>query len=335
MSSANPMPLKRRAASSKPGHGPSNDIASFKKVLSSSKRILALCGAGLGASSGLDTFRGPGGLWRNYRAENLATLDAFTRDPGLVWLFYSYRRHKALAAQPNKGHFALAELARRMKRDDEEGFVCLTQNVDGLAQRAGHPEGSLKLLHGCLYDIKCADPVCDYRERNNFDDPFYPSIAITSEDDEKLSPAAANETQAMITFLDPNKSTTTIPKDELPHCPKCTTALLRPDIVWFGEALPEDTLDEVDRWIDKAPVDLILVIGTTAKVYPAAGYVDVARNAGARVAVINLDAEGLGSAGGLGKDDWLFLGDAGAILDEILSPSSDDEVKREEKASKV
>ncbi|KAJ8062899.1 hypothetical protein OCU04_008149 [Sclerotinia nivalis] len=355
MASANPMPLKR-AASSKPGHTPSNDIASFKKVLSSSKRVLALCGAGLGASSGLDTFRGPGGLWRNYRAENLATMDAFTRDPGLVWLFYSYRRHKALAAEPNKGHFALAELARRMKRDDEEGFVCLTQNVDGLAQRAGHPEGSLKLLHGCLYDIKCADPVCDYRERNNFDDPFHPSIAITSEDDEKLLPAAANETvrsflpltlspamlsragpqvqQAMITFLDPNKSTTTITKDELPHCPKCTTALLRPDIVWFGEALPDDTLDEVDRWIDKAPVDLILVIGTTAKVYPAAGYVDVARNAGARVAVINMDADGLGSAGGLGKDDWLFLGDAGAILDEILSPSSDEEVKGEE-ASKV
>ncbi|APA08575.1 hypothetical protein sscle_04g033450 [Sclerotinia sclerotiorum 1980 UF-70] len=348
MASANPVPM-RRAASSKPGHRPSSDIASFKKVLSSSKRVLALCGAGLGASSGLDTFRGQGGLWRNYRAENLATMDAFTRDPGLVWLFYSYRRHKALAAEPNKGHFALAELARRMKRGDEEGFVCLTQNVDGLAQRAGHPEGSLKLLHGCLYDIKCADPVCDYRERNNFDDPFHPSIAITSEDDEKLLPAAANETvrtflpltlspamlsrvgpqvqQAMITFLDPNKSTNTIKKDELPHCPKCTTALLRPDIVWFGEPLPNDTLDEVDRWIGKAPVDLILVIGTTAKVYPAAGYVDVARDAGAKVAVINMDAEGLGSAGGLGKNDWLFLGDAGTILNEILSPLTEEELK--------
>ncbi|KAF7944001.1 hypothetical protein EAE96_010412 [Botrytis aclada] len=332
MASANPMPLQR-TSSSDPDHGPSNDVASFKKVLASSTRVLALCGAGLGASSGLDTFRGPGGMWRNYRSQNLATLDAFTRDPGLVWLFYSYRRHKAFAAEPNKGHFALAELAKRMKKDGEEGFVCLTQNVDGLAQRAGHPEGSLKLLHGCLCDIKCADPVCSYRERNNFNDPFHPSIAITSEDDIKILPAAT-ETKAMITHLDPNKQTTTIKKEELPHCPQCTTALLRPDIVWFGEALPEDTLDEVDRWIDKAPVDLILVVGTTAQVYPAAGYVDVARNAGARVAVINMDAEGLGSAVGLGKDDWLFLGDAGAILDEILSPLSDEEEKEngEEKA---
>ncbi|KAI9650620.1 hypothetical protein NHQ30_000639 [Ciborinia camelliae] len=350
MASSNPMPIKP-ATSSNPNHRPSNDIASFKKFLSSSTRVLALCGAGLGASSGLDTFRGPGGMWRNYRAQSLATLDAFTRDPGLVWLFYSYRRHKALAAEPNKGHFALAELARRMRKDGEEGFVCLTQNVDGLSQRAGHPEGSLKLLHGCLLDIKCANPVCEYRERNNFDDPYHPSLAITSEDDEKLLPAA-NETvrpsfplslspamlsragpevqKAIIAYLDPNKSTTTITKDELPHCPNCTTSLLRPDIVWFGEVLPEDTLNEVDQWIYKAPIDLILVIGTTAKVYPAAGYVDMARAAGARVAVINMDAEGLGSAGGLGKDDWLFVGDAGEILEEILSPLSGEEKKVED-----
>lgn len=72
-------------------------------------------------------------MWRNYRAQSLATRQAFEQDPGLVWLFYSYRRHKALGAKPNKGHYALAELARRMKKDgeDEEGFVCLTQNVDG------------------------------------------------------------------------------------------------------------------------------------------------------------------------------------------------------------
>ncbi|ESZ95615.1 hypothetical protein SBOR_4011 [Sclerotinia borealis F-4128] len=354
MTSYNPIP-NHPPISSDPNHGPSNDIASFKKVLSSSTRVLALCGAGLGASSGLDTFRGPGGMWRNHRAQSLATLDAFTRDPGLVWLFYSYRRHKALAAEPNKGHFALAELAKRMRKGEEEGFVCLTQNVDGLAQRADHPEGSLKLLHGCLYDIKCANPVCDYRERNNFNDPYHPSLAITSEDDEKLLPAA-NEIvrhslplslspamlsrvgtevqQALITYLDPNKKTTTIAKDELPHCPQCPNSLLRPDIVWFGETLPTHTLNEVDRWIDKAPVDLILVIGTTAQVYPAAGYVDVARNAGARVAVINMDAQGLGSAGGLGMDDWLFLGDAGEILEEILSPPSGEEGKGEEEVSK-
>ncbi|KAB8293876.1 hypothetical protein EYC80_009355 [Monilinia laxa] len=331
MSSRNPVLINSTiSSSSNSNHGPSNDIASFKKVLSSSTRVLALCGAGLGASSGLDTFRGSGGMWRNHRAQSLATLDAFRRDPGLVWLFYSYRRHKALAAEPNKGHFALAELARRMRKGREEGFVCLTQNVDGLAQRAGHPEGSLKLLHGCLYDIKCANPICNYRERNNFNDPYHPSLAITSEDDEKLLPAA-NKIRAVATYLDPNKSTTAINKDELPHCPNCITSLLRPDIVWFGEALPGDTIDEIDQWIDKAPIDLILVVGTTAQVYPAAGYVDIARNAGARVAVINMDREGLGSAGGLGKDDWLFVGDAGTILEEILSPQSSVRRRRSEK----
>lgn len=130
------MPMSRTFSSS-PDHGPSNDVASFKKVLASSNRVLALCGAGLGASSGLDTFRGPGGMWRNYRSQSLATLDAFTRDPGLVWLFYSYRRHKAFAAEPNKGHYALAELAKRMKKDGKDGFVCLTQNVDGEFEESG------------------------------------------------------------------------------------------------------------------------------------------------------------------------------------------------------
>jgi NAD-dependent SIR2 family protein deacetylase len=130
MTSSNPMPLNP-AISSIPNHGPSNNVASFKNILSSSTRVLALCGAGLGASSGLDTFRGKGGMWRNYRSESLATPEAFERDPGLVWLFYSYRRHKALGAEPNKGHFALAELAKRMRKREDEGFVCLTQNVDG------------------------------------------------------------------------------------------------------------------------------------------------------------------------------------------------------------
>ncbi|PQE19611.1 hypothetical protein CJF32_00008930 [Rutstroemia sp. NJR-2017a WRK4] len=313
-----PMPLNP-ATSSASNHGPSNDVASFKEFLSSSKRVLALCGAGLGASSGLDTFRGTGGMWRNYRAESLATPQAFKREPGLVWLFYSYRRHKALAAKPNKGHFALAELARRMKKDgeNEEGFVCLTQNVDGLAQRANHPEGSLKLLHGCLYDIKCSSPSCNYRERNNFDDPYHPSLAITDPEDSRITPVA-NDIQGIIASLDPNRHASTVPISDLPHCPTCKSNLLRPDIVWFGESLPENTLQEVDAWIEKDKIDLMLVVGTTAVVYPAAAYVDTARKAGARIAVVNIDGDRLGSAGGLRKDDWLFVGDAEEILAEIL-----------------
>jgi len=104
----------------------SSDIESFAAHLQSSKRILALIGAGLSASSGLPTFRGAGGLWRTHDATSLATPEAFSRDPGLVWQFYSYRRHMALKAQPNKAHLALAELARK-----HPGFLALSQNVDG------------------------------------------------------------------------------------------------------------------------------------------------------------------------------------------------------------
>lgn len=111
---------------------PPADLQSFSSHLQSSTRILALLGAGLSASSGLPTFRGAGGIWRSHDAMSLATPEAFEEDPGLVWQFYSYRRHMALQAQPNRAHFALAELARR-----KQGFITLSQNVDGIFYRSG------------------------------------------------------------------------------------------------------------------------------------------------------------------------------------------------------
>jgi NAD-dependent deacetylase sirtuin 5 len=105
---------------------PPEQLQNFQEHLSKSTRILALLGAGLSASSGLPTFRGAGGLWRTHEATQLATPEAFARDPGLVWQFYSYRRHMALKAKPNPAHYALAELARK-----REGFITLSQNVDG------------------------------------------------------------------------------------------------------------------------------------------------------------------------------------------------------------
>ena len=102
------------------------DIQSFSEHLKGSKRTLALLGAGISAASGLPTFRGAGGLWRSLDAVDLATPEAFEADPDLVWQFYSYRRHMALKAKPNRAHYALAELARR-----NQDFVTLTQNVDG------------------------------------------------------------------------------------------------------------------------------------------------------------------------------------------------------------
>ena len=105
---------------------PEADLESFSSHLRSSDRILALLGAGLSAASGLPTFRGAGGLWRSHDAMLLATPEAFQADPGLVWQFYSYRRHMALQAEPNAAHHALAQLAKH-----KENFVTLSQNVDG------------------------------------------------------------------------------------------------------------------------------------------------------------------------------------------------------------
>lgn len=104
-------------------------LQSFTEYLKGCQRIVALLGAGLSASSGLPTFRGAGGLWRSYDATSLATPEAFDENPGLVWQFYSYRRHMALQANPNRAHYALAELSRRNK-----DFITLSQNVDGIDQ---------------------------------------------------------------------------------------------------------------------------------------------------------------------------------------------------------
>ena len=109
-------------------------------------------------------------------------------------------------------------------------------------------------------------------------------------------------------------------REDLPQCPKCGNGLLRPGVVWFGEMLPEKTVTEIEEFIDKSEkIDLILVVGTSAKVYPAAGYVDTARAKGARVAVVNMDrADAPGGINGLKRGDWFFEGDAGVILPELL-----------------
>lgn len=108
--------------------------------------------------------------------------------------------------------------------------------------------------------------------------------------------------------------------NDLPHCPQCGDGLLRPGVVWFGEVLPEKTVSTIDNFMAQSEkIDLILVIGTSSKVYPAAGYVDKARAKGARVAVVNIDrADVPGGGNGLEKGDWFFEGDAGVIVPEIL-----------------
>ncbi|PHH60377.1 hypothetical protein CDD81_1815 [Ophiocordyceps australis] len=285
---------------------PHNDIDAFHEVLRSSRRILALCGAGLSASSGLPTFRGAGGYWRSHDATKLATMRAFKTDPGIVWLFYGYRRHCCLRAKPNAAHYALAALAK-----SKSDFLCLTQNVDNLSQRAGHPLSQLRPLHGSLFDVKCSADACDWVQRDNFDDPFCPPLAPASQDvpDGEVLP-----------LLDPYYRIKHIPEEDLPTCPKCKLGLQRPGVVWFGEALDSHMVDGIDEWINKGKVDLMIVVGTSAQVWPAAGYISKAKLHGARVAVVNPEAENEAELYKIAPGDFAFGQDAAQCLPLLLEP---------------
>jgi NAD-dependent deacetylase len=119
-----------------------------REWLREASSVAALTGAGISAESGIPTFRGAGGLWREFRAEDLATPEAFARDPRLVWEWYDWRRGLIARAEPNAGHRALAELGRRLER-----FTLITQNVDGLHDRAG--SRNVLKLHGDIWMVRC------------------------------------------------------------------------------------------------------------------------------------------------------------------------------------
>ncbi|KAK9460929.1 DHS-like NAD/FAD-binding domain-containing protein [Lipomyces oligophaga] len=282
------------------------DLVSFHACLRSSTRILALVGAGLSASSGLPTFRGSGGLWRNHDAMDLATPDAFSTDPSLVWQFYSARRAAALRARPNRAHYALAELARR-----NSSFLMLTQNVDGLSVRSNHPPQQLLQLHGSLFTLKCTSFYCDYVDSYNTRHPLTPALASCD---------------------DLNSPYIHIPQSQLPHCPKCHAGLLRPGVVWFGESLPYRVVEQAEQFFEQGKVDLILVIGTSGTVYPAAGYVDRVRQQGGKVAIFNIESdvpleeEELSILESESTDSprfrrtWVFHGDAAEWVPRALEP---------------
>ncbi|KAK0743140.1 DHS-like NAD/FAD-binding domain-containing protein [Schizothecium vesticola] len=277
-----------------------DSIPAFHDKLLRSKRILAVCGAGLSAASGLPTFRGAGGLWRNHDAIQLATPEAFGDDPGLVWLFYAYRRHMALQVQPNAGHHALAAFAKR-----NPDFLCLSQNVDNLHLRAHHPAPQLRLLHGSLFSLKCSrQPQCTWTDPYNDADPLCPSLAAAADDNDP-------------TLLDASKPLAPIPTSALPHCPECQTGLQRPGVVWFGEPLDEAMLDDIEAWIAADVVDMVIVVGTSSVVYPAAGFAEDARTEG-KTSVVTVNMER--SVAGMREGDFMFTGDAASLLPELLKP---------------
>lgn len=205
-------------------------------LLRTAQHITVLTGAGISKESGLPTFReAQSGLWAQYRPEELATPEAFARDPALVWSWYAWRRSLVRAAAPNAAHHALVRLAEVAPR-----LTLATQNVDGLHQRAGSPE--VIELHGNITRVRCAR--CER----------YVSVDGLSDD----GPVECD-----------------------------CGGYLRPDVVWFGEALPRQALEQAAEAAEDS--DVFLVIGTSGVVFPAAGLTDIALRAGARVISINPD----------------------------------------------
>ncbi|KAJ4387583.1 hypothetical protein N0V93_008178 [Gnomoniopsis smithogilvyi] len=273
-------------------------LADFTAHLHKSQRILGLFGAGLSASSGNPTYRGANGYWRTYSDQQLATLGAFKSDPNLVWQFYEDRRRMVLEAKPNAAHSALARLAEAVP-----GFLTVNQNVDELCKRSGHPAEQIINFHGSLFRVRCLDDACGF-VAENWDTPIVPALA---KEQSSSAPEPGARMEA-ITVKD-------IPVDDLPHCPKCKDNLLRPDVIWFGEGIPEERAKRVEEWLDEGDgkVGLMLVVGTSAMVHPAATYISKARARGARVAWFNMEVKTAGTARPE-EGDWSFVGDAAALV---------------------
>jgi NAD-dependent deacetylase len=202
--------------------------------IAAANSVAVLTGAGISAESGVPTFRGQNGLWREYKPEELATPEAFTRDPKLVWEWYNWRRELIAKARPNAGHKALVELEIRKRN-----FTLITQNVDGLHDVAGN--GKILKLHGDIWRMRCIECRSNWPDR-----------------------------RAMLPKLPP-------------HC--ACGGLARPGVVWFGEPLPEGMMMEAEHAVESAEV--LLVVGTSAVVYPAAGLIPLAKSRGVKVVEVN------------------------------------------------
>lgn len=208
-----------------------------RAALHSARRVAVLTGAGVSAESGIPTFRDAlAGHWARFRPEDLASPQAYRRDPQTVWQWYAGRYADVTRARPNAAHLLLAEL----ERGKGEGFFLATQNVDGLHARAGSER--FAELHGNLTSARCE--TC----------------------------GAAAPLPPPDTFIPP------------PLCPVCGSRM-RPNIVWFGEFLPEEALEAATRAFQAA--DVALIVGTSGVVYPAAGLALETRRAGGVVIEVN------------------------------------------------
>jgi NAD-dependent deacetylase len=203
-------------------------------------RIFVITGAGISAESGIPTFRGKEGYWRNLDPAKLATSEAFKRDPDLVWEWYRERRQRIRHARPNAAHDAVVRLATSAR-----DFLLVTQNVDDLHARAGLAKEKMVQIHGDIFVTRCSR--CDFSARE--------------EDCGPTAPAPRNLSQRSAQKLDGLKPSSFAPS--LPHCPECG-ALMRPGVVWFGEQLDSDKIELVENYLAGGTCDYVLVIGTTA-----------------------------------------------------------------------
>jgi NAD-dependent deacetylase len=224
------------------------------------RRAVLLSGAGMSAESGVPTFRdAQTGLWANFRPEELATEEAFRAKPSLVWDWYAMRRESIARVEPNAGHLAVAAFQQR----HPGRLAVVTQNVDGLHQRAGSP--GVLALHGNVAEDQWLDP---------------PRACCGAQPPQAGSP---------------------------PRCATCGN-MRRPAVVWFGEMLPVRELSLAEE--AAARCDLMLVVGTSGVVYPAAG---LARSTRGRVVVVNPHPSELDDAA-----DAVLRGTAAGVLPEIL-----------------
>lgn len=246
-----------------------------RDLLDAAGSIVVLTGAGISAESGVPTFRGAGGLWRTHRAEELATPEAFARDPRMVWEWYAWRRELVAACHPNAGHLALARFAL-----GRPGVLLVTQNVDGLHERAAReaaagsdPAPALPLeLHGSLFHDRCS--------RCGRTSPAMDSVDASS-------------------------------VESLPRCSTCD-GLLRPAVVWFGEALDGSVVSRAFQAARQA--DVCLVVGTSAVVHPAASVPLATLEAGGAVVEVNPDETTLS-----GLATVVLRENAGEGLPQLLS----------------
>ena len=235
-----------------------------KELLSkikSASSILFFTGAGISAESGIETFRGKGGLWNKMSAQELASFDGFMKNPNLVWEWYQYRREIVRDTEPNAGHKTIAEFEKHF-----EEVTVVTQNVDNLHKRAG--SNNILELHGNIERNFCMD--CK-------------------------------------TFYGVEKF---IETKEPPKCEKCG-GMIRPDVVWFGEMLPQNIFAEAER--KAASADVCFIVGTSAVVYPAAYIPISAKEAGATLVEINIEPTNISN-----QVDYSIWGKSGEVLPKIF-----------------